>query len=169
MRGRWVCLAIVVFALSGSLPADAYVARGRPWPGGVIRYYNAASDQAWAVKRAADAWNASGARLRFVATSAAQADVRIEHFPGVACTINAEATVGYTAQRAHLDLQPRRRRAVLQPVRGGALARPRVRPRPRARARDPRLLPDEPEGHAPGAGSLPKGEGLAVALQAAHP
>jgi hypothetical protein len=98
MRARWVCLAVVAFGLSGSLPAGAYVAHGRPWPGGVIRYYNAAPDQAWAVKRAADAWNASGARLRFVATSAAQADVRIEHFPGVDCTINAEATVGYAAQ-----------------------------------------------------------------------
>jgi hypothetical protein len=98
MRARWVCLAIVTFALSGSLPAGAYVAHGRPWPGGVIRYYNGAPDQAWAVKRAAEAWNASGARVRFVAASAAHADVRIEHFPGVACTTNAEATLGYTAQ-----------------------------------------------------------------------
>jgi Matrixin len=97
MRARWVCLAVVLFALSGSLPASAYDAHGRPWPGGVIRYYNAAPDQAWAVKRAADAWNASGARVRLVAASAAQADVRIEHFPGVDCTINAEATIGYAA------------------------------------------------------------------------
>ncbi len=97
MRARWVCLAVVAFALSGSLPADAYVAHGLAWPGGVIRYYNAAPDQAWAVKRAADAWNASGARVRLVAAPAAQADVRIEHFPGVDCTTNAEATVGYGA------------------------------------------------------------------------
>src|SRR4051812_46972484 len=98
MRFTWVCLGIVAFALTGSMRADAYVAHGRAWPGGVIRYYNAATDQAWAVKRAADAWNASGARVRFVAAPASQADVRIEHFPRVDCTINAEATVGYTAQ-----------------------------------------------------------------------
>src|SRR4051794_9427775 len=95
MRASWVCLALVTFALFGSLPADAYVAHGRAWPGGVIRYYNAAADQAWAVKRAAATWNASGARVRLVAAPASQADVRIEHFPGVNCTINAEATVGY--------------------------------------------------------------------------
>jgi len=84
--------ALVVFAGS----ADAYVAEGHPWPGGVIRYYNAAPDQAWAVKRAVTAWNSSGAKVRFVAASASQADVRIEHFPRVSCTINAEATVGYS-------------------------------------------------------------------------
>jgi hypothetical protein len=76
--------------------ATAYVAEGVPWPGGVIRYYNAAPDQAWAVKRAVDAWNSSGARIRLVAVPASQADVRIEHFQRVSCTINAESTVGYT-------------------------------------------------------------------------
>ena len=34
------------------------------------------NDQAWAVKRAADAWNASGARVRFVAAPASHPDER---------------------------------------------------------------------------------------------
>jgi hypothetical protein len=76
--------------------ADAYVVQGHPWPGGVIRYYNGAPDQAWAVKRAVDAWNASGAKVRLVAAPSSQANVRIEHFARASCTVNAEATVGYT-------------------------------------------------------------------------
>jgi Matrixin len=62
----------------------------------VIRYYNAATDQNWAVRRAVNAWNSSGAGVRFVAVPASKAQLRIEHFPRVPCTINAEATVGYT-------------------------------------------------------------------------
>ena len=95
-----VCVCLVAaIALLAVVTANAYVAGGRPWPGGVIRYYNAAPDQAWAVKRAA----ARVERERRAPSvrrgaSAAQADVRIEHFPGVDCTINAEATVGYAAQ-----------------------------------------------------------------------
>ena len=100
MRAGWALpatLAVVVVAsvlLTGT--SAAYVTQGRPWPGGVIRYYNAATDQAWAVRRAVDAWNSSGARIRLVAAPASQASVRIEHFPRVSCTINAEATIGYT-------------------------------------------------------------------------
>jgi hypothetical protein len=76
--------------------ARGYVVGGRPWPGGVVRYYNAATDQGWAVQRAVDAWNASGAAVHFVAVPAARAQLRIQHFPRVPCTINAEATIGYT-------------------------------------------------------------------------
>jgi len=86
-------LALLVLTLAGA--ADGYVGAGQAWPDGVITYFNAAPDQAWAVKRAVAAWNASGARIRFVAAGPRSAQVRIEHFPGVSCTINAEATVGY--------------------------------------------------------------------------
>jgi hypothetical protein len=86
--------AAASFPLSGT--SSAYVAQGRPWPGGIVRYYNAATDQAWAVRRAVDAWNSSGARIRLIAAPASQASVRIEHFPRISCTINAEATIGYT-------------------------------------------------------------------------
>jgi hypothetical protein len=81
--------------------AGGYVIKGSTWPGGVVRYYNAAPDQRSAVQRAVDAWNSSGAKVRFVAVPAAQAQLRIEHFPKVPCTINAEATVGY-APRARV-------------------------------------------------------------------
>lgn len=95
---RFLCAAVLVAvaASSGALEnARGYNVSGRPWPGGVVRYYNAAPDQAWAVQRAVDAWNSSGAALRFVAVPASQAQLRIEHFPRIRCTINAEATVGY--------------------------------------------------------------------------
>lgn len=90
-----LALAAATFVL---LPgaADGYVSEGLPWPGGVIRYYNAAPDQAWAVKRAVHAWNSSGARIKLVAVPSSQANVRIEHFAHVSCTVNSEATVGYT-------------------------------------------------------------------------
>ena len=100
MRPRWIVPAVLAASVAGSVlltgAAGAYVVAGQAWPGGVIRYYNDAPDQAWAVKRAVDAWNASGAQIRFVAAPASTADVRIEHFASVSCTINAEATIGYT-------------------------------------------------------------------------
>jgi hypothetical protein len=100
MRTRWVVPAVLGTAMTASVlltgTSAAFVAEGRPWPGGVVRYFNAAPDQAWAVRRAVDAWNSSGARIRLVAAPASQASVRIEHFPRVRCTINAEATIGYT-------------------------------------------------------------------------
>ena len=100
MRPSWTLPALLAVTAATFVPltgtADAFVAPGRAWPGGVVRYYNAAPDQAWAVKQAVDAWNSSGARVRLVAVPKSQADVRIEHFAHVSCTINAEATVGYT-------------------------------------------------------------------------
>src|SRR5213593_3890145 len=95
MRTKWALSAVLAFVLlTGTAPA--YVTAGHPWPGGVIRYYNGAPDQAWAVQRAVDAWNSSGARIRLVAAPASRADVRIEHFSRVSCTVNSEATAGYT-------------------------------------------------------------------------
>ena len=100
MRTKWILPALVASLAATSLllagAAPAYSAEGVPWPGGVVRYYNAAPDQAWALQRAVDAWNSSGARIRLVAAPASEADVRIEHFARTRCTINSEATVGYT-------------------------------------------------------------------------
>ncbi|MGE5274933.1 MAG: hypothetical protein ACM3QU_14375 [Verrucomicrobiota bacterium] len=100
MRPKSVIPALLTLVVSTFVllagTAGAYVAEGVPWPGGVVRYYNAAPDQAWAVKRAVDAWNSSGARIQLIAVPPSQADVRIEHFSRVSCTINSEATVGYT-------------------------------------------------------------------------
>ncbi len=91
-----LCAALALGALERS--ARGYVVNGGAWPGGVIRYYNAAADQRWAVQQAVRAWNTSGARVRFVAVPAREADLRIEHFPGPSCTINAESTLGYARQ-----------------------------------------------------------------------
>jgi matrixin len=88
---------LMLAALLAAGTADGYVGAGQAWPDGVITYYNGAPDQAWAVKRAVQAWNESGARVRFVAVGEGYAQVRIAHFPGVSCTVNAEATVGYSA------------------------------------------------------------------------
>ena len=52
MRFTWVCLSLLAATLLAG-GADAYDAHGRPWPGGVIRYYNAAPGQAWAVQAGA--------------------------------------------------------------------------------------------------------------------
>jgi hypothetical protein len=99
LRTKWVVPAVLAVAVAASVlltgTSAAFVAEGAPWPGGVVRYYNAATDQAWAVRRAVDAWNSSGARIRLVAAPASRASVRIEHFPRISCTINAEATIGY--------------------------------------------------------------------------
>jgi hypothetical protein len=50
---------------------------GKPWPGHRIRYFNTVADQRAAVARAAAAWNASGANVRFVPSSRQQADLII--------------------------------------------------------------------------------------------
>jgi hypothetical protein len=73
----------------------AYRIGGAPWPGGRIAYYNAATDQAWAVHQAVTAWNSSGARVRFYPTTRANAQLVIRPFPTSACLSHAQATVGY--------------------------------------------------------------------------
>jgi hypothetical protein len=75
--------------------AQAYVIEGKPWPGGTIRYYNAAPEQAWPVARAVYVWNHSGARVRFVPSSLASAQLVIKHYSHNRCVGHAEATVGY--------------------------------------------------------------------------
>ena len=62
------------------------------WPNGVVRFYNAAADQQWAVDQAVAAWNGSGAAIRFVPVAARDADLVIED-SGAVCHPGAEATV----------------------------------------------------------------------------
>lgn len=106
---RTAALAVVLAAICvGSSQAARPV--GPPWPGGTIRYFNAATDQSWAVTRAVNAWNSSGARVRFVATSPHRADLIIQHYYGRNCHssgTSAKATVGYVGQRrARIYLSP---------------------------------------------------------------
>lgn len=94
-------IAAVTVALCCAGVTDAalgYRVKGTPWPGGLIPYYNAAHDQAWAVSQAVNAWNTSGARVRFVPVSRAAARLVIEESGSRSCQ-RAEATVGYGRSR----------------------------------------------------------------------
>ncbi len=96
---RLVVPALLALVLTAS--AHAYSVEGKPWPGGQILYYNAAPGQAWAVERAVAAWNRSGARVRFVATTQARAQLLVKELPQSDCapverSLSGEATVGYT-------------------------------------------------------------------------
>ena len=88
---------IVLGLLSATLvpAAGAYIPAGKTWPGGTIRYYNLAADQAWPVARAVSVWNHSGARVRFVPSSRADAQLIIGHFTHRRCVSHAQGTVGY--------------------------------------------------------------------------
>ena len=98
-----VAAAAALFACVAAPAAQAYVIEGKPWPGGTIRYYNAAADQAWPVARAVYVWNHSGARVRFVPSSLASAQLVIKHFSHNRCVGHARATVGYV-RRAFVEL-----------------------------------------------------------------
>ena len=95
---RLVLLSLALFVMFGSATAKAapsYRFHGVPWPGGEVRYYNAAPSQAWALWQAVAAWNRSGARVRFVATSRKDAQLIIRHDRSVADCKRARATVGF--------------------------------------------------------------------------
>ena len=96
---RLIVAAAVALLVCVAAPAsEAYVVKGKPWPGGTIRYYNAAADQAWPVARAVYVWNHSGARIRFVPSSRASAQLVIKHFSHNRCVGHARATVGHVRQ-----------------------------------------------------------------------
>lgn len=90
-------VAVSVSAVAFALPGSAFRTLGDPWPNGVIPYYNAAYDQAWAVNQAVNAWNTSGARVRFVPVRRSIAKLVILHAPTRSC-LRAEATVGYRSR-----------------------------------------------------------------------
>jgi len=89
-------LALVV-AAAGVLaaPGSAYRIEGRPWPNGVVPYYSFAAGHAWSLKQAVDAWNRSGARVRFVPVAPAQARLFIREARDGSCK-HAKATLGHT-------------------------------------------------------------------------
>jgi hypothetical protein len=96
---RLIVAAAVALLVCVAAPASqAYVVAGKAWPGGTIRYYNAAPDQAWPVARAVYVWNHSGARIRFVPSSRASAQLVIRHFSPNRCVGHARATLGYVRQ-----------------------------------------------------------------------
>jgi hypothetical protein len=91
--------ALTALLLIGSPPgaqaAPSYRAHGVKWPGGIVPYFNAAPDQAWALWQAVSAWSRSGADVRFVATSRANAWLIIRHDPAVSSCERAQATIGF--------------------------------------------------------------------------
>jgi hypothetical protein len=104
MRSRLLAGLVLCLASCTLVPAaGGYVPAGKPWPGGTIRYYNLAADQAWPVERAVWVWNHSGARVRFVPSSRADAQLVIGHFSHRRCVSHALGTVGY-AQHASVWL-----------------------------------------------------------------
>jgi hypothetical protein len=106
------CVACVLFAAGSSDAQSGQQWRydAVPWPGGVVRYYNAAPSQGWALWQAVAAWNRSGAKVRFVATSRRNAQLIIRHGPSVASCAKAEATIGFVPN-ARVLIYPRRDRS----------------------------------------------------------
>jgi len=84
---RRLAVTVLAVAVAGSAAqaARAFSITGKPWRSGTITYYNRAPDQQWAISRAVNAWNASGANVRFVAVSDPAADVVIQHLPTSDC------------------------------------------------------------------------------------
>jgi hypothetical protein len=91
-----VAAAATVLVCAAAPASQSYAIKGKPWPGGTIRYYNEAPDQAWPVARAVYVWNHSGARVRFVPSPRASAQLVIKHYSHNRCVGHAEATVGYS-------------------------------------------------------------------------
>jgi chitodextrinase len=98
---RFFLVSLVALA---AVPAtcQGYVARGTAWPGrpATITYYNATGYKT-AVRMAAAAWNASGARVHFVAASRSRARVRITYggpnLGGIVGGIAGYASIGRQA------------------------------------------------------------------------
>ncbi len=95
--GRALLLALVVPLLAAAMAAPAafgFRVGGTAWPGKRIPYFNTDARDRTAVKLAVNAWNHSGAHVRFVAVSRSQAKLLViasgRHCYGV-----GEATIGY--------------------------------------------------------------------------
>jgi len=76
VRSGAILVAALIVAASTST-AGAFRLEGGRWPTTSIMYYNEVPAYSWAVDSAAYAWNTSGARVRFLKTSKANADVLI--------------------------------------------------------------------------------------------
>jgi hypothetical protein len=77
----------------------AFKLAGWQWRSGRITYYNAARRSRWAVRQAVRAWNASGAKVRFVAASRARARLLIRYHPARGCLPYAYAQPLYDSSR----------------------------------------------------------------------
>src|SRR5258706_8853945 len=98
LTGRWrsvsLCALGWALGLTAASPGTAYRFHAVAWPGGVVPYFNAAPDQAWAVTQAVQAWNTSGAHVRFVAVPRADAKMVIEEDTHKVYCAEAHASLG---------------------------------------------------------------------------
>ena len=100
-----MALSVVVFgAMTSATPA--YDFHAVKWPGGVVPYYNAAPDQAWAVSQAVNAWNRSGAKVRFVAVAQDEAKLVIREQTDRVYCAEGHASVGYYPHGANVVIFP---------------------------------------------------------------
>ena len=74
---RAIVLAALAAAVMGAGRADAYQFEGGRWPTRTITYFTDTAAYRWSVDTAAYAWNTSGARVQFVKTSRADAQVLV--------------------------------------------------------------------------------------------
>ena len=113
---RWSLFLVLVaalVALGAVLPTLDRLAReqgpilqvGEPWPDGEIRYFNAAPEYDWAVRQAVDAWNGSGAHVRFVRSSAQFAQLTIKSEDAEKCG-HGHGTLGYAPRATATVFKP---------------------------------------------------------------
>ena len=100
-----LCALALAVAASAAKPVVAYNFHGVKWPDGVVPYFNAATDQSWAVATAVRAWNESGAHVRFVAVPRSQAKLVIEDDSRKVYCSEGHASVGY-ARNARVVIFP---------------------------------------------------------------
>jgi len=115
---RAAVIALVAAALGALAPAvaPAYVAAGRPWPKHRIVLRDRAAGAGWALRRAAELWNGSGVRVRFVVTRRGRGDVVVRDSTRLpACS--GRARTGAPRPRARRRARGRHRGAARRPSR----------------------------------------------------
>jgi hypothetical protein len=108
-RGVLCGIVLATGLFVASTPAHANAPNGPAWPRGVITFHVAAPSLRWGTVRALAEWNRSGARLRFVETTASKAAVSVVQMPRRACQgINGVALVVVRSGRfrGKVSLQP---------------------------------------------------------------
>jgi hypothetical protein len=112
-------LAATFIALAAAPSADAYRLGGKRWPGRTITYHNSATRYAWSVNQAIAAWNASGARIRFVRASRKRAKLLIKvGRPHVTGHEAGSADLGYVGCTYYVNrrcVRPRKGLVTLSP------------------------------------------------------
>jgi hypothetical protein len=87
--------ALILAAAFGAVPSHAFKLGGTKWPTRTITYHSSAPQYDEAIRAAVQAWNTSGARIRFKPTSKRRARLRIIY--GRNLRGSGEATLGWEA------------------------------------------------------------------------